>query len=197
MFDLRTARSRLAVALLAAMALGLTGCPESAPPEPDPLEEDGAEEDAPVEEDAAEDGAEEDAAEEDDTAGEDGAGEQAGADVFVAAAGTSDYGSCHEHSQAGGASDGVLFVPVDEEDAEFLEGRAIEIDVEKGDGTIVTIPGTLQLDGIVFLIPLSNFGEELTVVAARVDGEEVDPELVGQSFTVDPESDCEHHPAEG
>lgn len=126
--------------------------------------------------------------------------EAAGGDAAVVvaeAAGSAEYGSCHEQSSAGGASDGVLYFELPEEALASLRGSTVDIDVTKGDGSLVTVTGTIESDGIVFLVPLSNFGEVITIEEVRVDGDVVDTDITGTAYTVEPESDCSNHPEAG
>lgn len=202
MFSLRTAKGRRAALAVLTLALTLLACTSTTV---DP--EDAAQEVIEDAEEAADDVVDEATGEDSSSDGDGASGEQGDATdegegdssaeeraQEAIAAADETYESCHEANSAGGASDGVLFFALFPGEVDLLTGIAVEIDVEKGDGSVVTVPGTLQDDGMVFLIPLSSFGEVITIVDVRVAGRSFDPGVVGTQYTVEPESSCENHP---
>ena len=192
MFTLRTAKGRLASSALVLLAFTMAACPgeEVDPPAPvtdeepqDPPEDQSDTNDADTTETDTDESTDDEVVDE----------AEASAEEVIAEAEAA-YESCHEANSAGGASDGVLFFELSAPAIDILSGVTVEIDVETGDGSVVTVPGTLGDDGIVFLIPLSSFGEVITIVDVRVNGVSVAMGLVGTQYTVDPESSCENHP---
>lgn len=195
MFSLRSAKGRRALLAVAMLAVTMIACDTDSPTAPttDPVADEQEEQDG---QDGGSDGDDGSGAEQGEAEGEsdDSTDEAEATAEEVIAAAEETYESCHEANSAGGASDGVLFFALLPPDVEILTGVAVEIDVEKGDGSVVTVPGTLQDDGMVFLIPLSSFGEVITIVDVRIGGQSFDPGVVGTQYTVDPESSCENHP---
>lgn len=182
-----TARGRLAVAAVAALALTMVACDAQNAPAP-PVEDD------PVTADTGEDAPADDTADGDADDSVDTATDAPDDPAAAAALASASAVTCHDRNDAGGNSDVVFTLG--------LEG------VEAGTTGTVTYDGPagsaqaefeVGADGTAtVLLPAMSFGDTFTITTVTVGGADVDTSAAGSSLShTVPDgsgSDCSTHP---